>query len=93
MGKETQSSKKTLPVTIILAGRPYLLKVNATDEVIIHQLANELNAKVAFFKNANPARDEQDCLALTLITTAVALQRTTGATAAPDAAPATAPGL
>lgn len=92
MGKETHSDKKTVPVTVILGGRPYLLKVNAADEGTIHQLANELNAKVAFFKAANPARDEQDCLALTLITTAVALQRATGATAAPDAAPATAAG-
>ncbi len=63
-------------ITVLIAGRPYLLKVNASDEVLIHRLTQEVNDKVAAFKTAQPAKDQQDCLAMALLTYAVEHYRT-----------------
>ncbi len=67
----TPNHQTIIQITVLIAGRPYLLKVNATDEVLIHQLAQEVNEKVAAFKKAQPAKDTQDCLAMALLTYAV----------------------
>ena len=48
-----------------------MLKINASDEVLIHRLAQEVNDKVAAFKTAQPTKDQQDCLAMALLTYAV----------------------
>jgi cell division protein ZapA (FtsZ GTPase activity inhibitor) len=93
MVKDTHTINLTVPVTVIIAGRPYLLKVNANDEGAIQRMASDLNDKIAFFQQANPARDKQDCLSLTLMTYAVELQRAVGAAAVQDAAPATRPAV
>ncbi len=68
---DTSSSPSTIQITVLIAGRPYLLKVNAADEVLIHRLAQQVNDKVAAFKAAQPAKDQQDCLAMALLTYAV----------------------
>ena len=67
----THNPQAIIQITVLIAGRPYLLKVNAADEVLIHQLAQEVNDKVAAFKTAQPAKDAQDCLAMALLTYAV----------------------
>ncbi len=66
-----------IQVTVLIAGRPYLLKINAADEALVHRLEKEINDKTAAFKAAQPSRDNQDCLALTLLTYAVELHRAT----------------
>ena len=70
-----QQANHTIPVTVLIAGRPYLLKINAADEALIHRLAKEINDKTATFKAAQPSKDTQDCLAMALLTYAVELHR------------------
>lgn len=65
----------TIQVTVLIAGRPYLLKINAAEEALIHRLAKEINDKTAAFKAAQPSKDNQDCLAMALLTYAVELNR------------------
>lgn len=72
-----QQPNHIIQVTILIAGRPYLLKINAADEALIHRLEKELNDKTAAFRAAQPSRDTQDCLALALLTYAVDLYRAT----------------
>ncbi len=74
MTYEAQSTHIT-QVTILIAGRPYLLHINAADEALIHRLAKEINDKVAAFQASQPSRDLQDCLTLTLLTLAVEAHR------------------
>lgn len=70
-----QQPNHTIQVTVLIAGRPYLLKINAADEALVHRLAKEINDKTAAFKTAQPSKDSQDCLALALLTYAVELHR------------------
>ncbi len=70
-----QLPNHTIQVTVLIAGRPYLLKINAADEALVHRLAKEINDKTAAFKTAQPSKDSQDCLALALLTYAVELHR------------------
>lgn len=68
---DTPASSAIVQITVLIAGRPYLLKVNAADEALVHRLAQEVNDKVAAFKTAQPTKDQQDCLAMALLTYAV----------------------
>lgn len=70
MAYQTQSTN-TIQVTVLIAGRPYLLTINKTDEALIHRLAKEINNKVATFQANQPSHDLQDCFALALLTYAV----------------------
>jgi len=74
MTYEAQSNHNT-QVTVLIAGRPYLLKINEADEALVHRLANEINDKVAAFQATQPLRDLQDCLALALLTVSVEAHR------------------
>lgn len=74
MAYEAQSNHIT-QVTILIAGRPYLLQINAAEEALVHRLANEINDKVVAFQSSQPSRDLQDCFALTLFTYAVEAHR------------------
>ena len=60
-------------ITVIIAGRPYPLKVKADDETAIRQIVNEVNEKVNHFQLAYTSKDKQDCLSMTLLTYAVDL--------------------
>lgn len=70
-----QQSNNIIQATVLIAGRPYLLKINGADEALVHRLAKEINDKTAAFKSAQPSKDTQDCLALALLTYAVELHR------------------
>ena len=76
MAYDVQSNHIT-QVTVLIAGRPYLLHINAADEALIHRLAKEINDKVTAFQGSQPSRDLQDCFALALLTYAADLQRAT----------------
>lgn len=71
----TEQAYHTIPVTVLIAGRPYLLKVNPADEALVHRLAKEISDKTAAFKAAQPSKDTQDCLSMALLTYAVELHR------------------
>lgn len=68
-------SNNTIQVTILIAGRPYLLNIKATDEALIHRLAKEINDKISAFNAGQSSRDLQDCFALALLTYAVESHR------------------
>ena len=72
-----QHPNHIIQVTVLIAGRPYLLKISAADEALVHRLEKEINDKTAAFKVAQPSKDTQDCLALALLTYAVELHRAT----------------
>lgn len=76
MAYEAQSNHIT-QVTVLIAGRPYLLHINAADEALIHRLAMEINEKLTVFQDSQPSRDLQDCFALALLTCTVDLYRAT----------------
>ena len=65
----------TVQVTVLIAGRPYLLRVDASEEAIMHRLAKDISDKIAVFKTNQPSKDTQDCMALALLTYAVEQQR------------------
>jgi cell division protein ZapA (FtsZ GTPase activity inhibitor) len=67
---ENQESRH---ITVIIAGRPYPLKVRAEDEATIRQIVGEVNDKVNRFQLAHPNKDKQDCLSMVLLTYAVDL--------------------
>ncbi|TNE68209.1 MAG: cell division protein ZapA [Bacteroidetes bacterium] len=67
MANEVQSNHTT-QVTVLIAGRPYLLNINAADEALINRLANEINDKISAYQARYPSRDLQDYLALALLT-------------------------
>ncbi|RME08843.1 MAG: cell division protein ZapA [Bacteroidetes bacterium] len=69
---EDQDSKR---ITITIAGRPYPLKIKASDEAVIRKIAREVNEKINRFQLSYPNRDKQDCLALALLAYAVDLYK------------------
>ena len=76
MAYEVQSNH-IIQVTVLIAGRPYLLNINAADEALVHRLAKEINDKIAAFQAGQPSRDLQDCFALAMLSCAVELHRAT----------------
>ena len=74
-----QQPNHIIQVTVLIAGRPYLLNINKSDEALIHRLAKAINDKIAAFQDSQPSRDLQDCFALALLTYAVESHRATQA--------------
>lgn len=58
-------------ITVVIAGRPYPLKVQERDEPSIRQIVNEINEKVNDFQRTYTNKDKQDCLAMAALTYAV----------------------
>ena len=65
----------TKQITLLIAGRPYPLKITLGDEAAIRQITRDLNEKVNRFQLKYPNRDKQDCLAMVLLTYAVDLNK------------------
>ncbi len=61
-------------ITIILAGRPYPLKIVARKEAVLRKVVKDLNEKINRFQVQHPNRDKQDCLAMVLLALAIDLQ-------------------
>ncbi len=62
-------------ITILIAGRPYPLKIKENDEHVVRKIAKELNEMVNRFQLKYANKDKQDCLAMALLTYAVDLQK------------------
>ena len=60
-------------ITVVIAGRPYPLKVQADDEAAIRKIVKEVNERVNTFQLTYTQKDKQDCLAMALLTYAVDL--------------------
>ena len=72
-------------ITVIIAGRPYPLKIKAADEPTIRKIVKEVNEKVNKFQLTYTNKDKQDCLAMAILTFAVDLHKTRQLTAHDEA--------
>jgi cell division protein ZapA len=67
---EEQESKQ---ITVVIAGRPYPLKIQAEDEAAIRRIVKEVNEKINRFQLTYTDKDKQDCLSMAVLTYAVDL--------------------
>ena len=63
--------ENALNITVMVAGRPYSLKIKKSEEQLIRKVAAEVNEKVDFFQKTYKQRDKKDCLSMALLTYAV----------------------
>lgn len=70
---DNQDNKKR--ITVVIAGRPYSLKVKAEDEPVILRLTKEINVKIRQFQSTYTNKDKQDLLAMTLLNYSVDLHK------------------
>jgi cell division protein ZapA len=62
-------------ITVVIAGRPYSMKVSQDDEPVLRRLVKEINEKLKQFQSAYQNKDKQDLLAMSLLTYAVDLHK------------------
>lgn len=67
--------KDLVNITVLIAGRPYPLKIKSTDEPAIRQIVKEVNEKINHFQLTYNKKDKQDCLSMALLTYAVDLHK------------------
>jgi cell division protein ZapA len=67
--------KEMKHITVLIAGRPYPLKINASDEPAIRKIVKQVNEKLNRFQLTYTNKDKQDCLSMTLLTYAVELHK------------------
>ena len=67
--------KDLVNITVLIAGRPYPLKIKSTDEPAIRQIVKEVNEKINHFQLTYNKKDKQDCLSIALLTYAVELHK------------------
>jgi cell division protein ZapA len=68
-------SDSTTNITVLIAGRPYPLKIKEGDEPIIRRIVKEVNDKITLFQNTYPRKDRQDWLSMAILTFAVDLHK------------------
>ncbi len=68
-------SDNTTQITVLIASRPYPLKIKAGDEAVIRRIVSEVNDTITLFQNTYSAKDRQDCVAMALLTYAVDLHK------------------
>ena len=68
-------SQATKNITVVIASRPYPLKVKEEDEPAIRKIIKEINEKVNRFQLTYSNKDKQDCLAMAVLTYAVDLYK------------------
>ncbi len=76
-------SDSTNNITVIIAGRPYPLKIKEGDEPIIRRIVKEVNDKISLFQNTYPRKDRQDWLSMALLTCSVDLHKAQATLAQP----------
>lgn len=67
--------QEMVSITVLIAGRPYPLKIQAGDEPSIRKVVKEINDKINRFQLQYTTKDKQDCLAMATLTYAVDLQK------------------
>jgi cell division protein ZapA (FtsZ GTPase activity inhibitor) len=82
------AEEKMIKITVIIAGRPYPLQIQAADETAVRKIVKEVNDKINTFQLAYQGRDKQDGLSMTLLTLAFDLYKLRK-----DNPPANEPGL
>ena len=69
------SGQDTKNITVVIASRPYPLKVKKEDEAAIRKIIKEINEKINRFQLTYSNKDKQDCLAMAVLTYAVDLYK------------------
>ncbi len=69
------TEENMIKITVIIAGRPYPLRIKASDEPAVRKIVKEVNDKIMTFQSAYPGRDKQDGLSMTLLTYAFDLYK------------------
>ena len=64
-------SSELININIIIADRPYPLKIKPAEEEKVRQAAREINDKIRQFQNQYAAKDKQDYLAMCALMYAV----------------------
>lgn len=64
-----------ISITVLIANRPYPLRINATDEPTIRKIVKEVNDLINKLQVTYSNKDKQDCMAMALLTYAVDLQQ------------------
>ncbi len=62
------------PITVVIAGRPYPIRVAEPEEEGLRALVVEINERFNDFQIKYRDRDKQDCLVMTLLTYASELR-------------------
>ena len=62
-------------ITVLIAGRPYPLKIKQSDEPTIRKIVKEINDKINKFQLTYASKDKQDCLSMAILTYAVDLHK------------------
>ena len=79
-------------ITVLIAGRPYPLKIKSSDEPTIRKIVKEINNQVTNFQLKYTTKDKQDCLSMAALTYAVdaakAKAQKTELTTQPNSSPA-----
>jgi cell division protein ZapA len=63
--------QETKQITVVIAGRPYPLKIQVEDEAAIRRIVKEVNEKINRFQLTYTDKDKQDCLSMAVLTYAV----------------------
>lgn len=66
-----EATQEMISITVLIAGRPYPLKIQAANESAIRKVVKEINDQVNRFQIAYTTKDKQDCLAMVALTYAV----------------------
>ena len=67
------TAEDTKQIRVVIAGRPYPLRVAEREEAGLRDLIREINERFNDFQIRYKDRDKQDCLVMTLLTYASAL--------------------
>ncbi len=68
--------QEMMNITVLIAGRPYPLKIKDGEEEAIRKIVKEVNDKINQFQLTYNKKDKQDCLSMALLTYAVDLHKT-----------------
>ncbi|WP_116125499.1 cell division protein ZapA [Lewinella sp. IMCC34183] len=71
MADNAQDNK---PISVVIAGRPYPIRVGEAEEEGLRALVKEINDRFNDFQIRYRDRDKQDCLVMTLLTYASELR-------------------
>ena len=70
----SDTAQDTKPITVVIAGRPYPLRVSEREEAGLRALVTEINNRYNDFQIKYRDRDKMDCLVMTLLTYATELR-------------------
>ena len=69
------AEQQLIKITVIVAGRPYPLRIKAADEPAVRRIVKEVNDKITSFQAAYQDRDKQDGLSMAVLTYAFDLYK------------------